>query len=350
MRHTFAYWLAAASFVLPSIGCSGSTSSSSPATDSGVGDSAPVAEAEPITGSCTLSCAGVAQCVTSSSQCASGYCLADSTDSYCTRPCENAPCPEGYECRPVEGIGTGDMRACVAKPAVCGNRVKERGEVCDDGNTVGKDGCSADCKTLEEAPPPDETLAFQFTITSSNSSILASGTITRNDKVAVPTSSITCGTTSAEVQVGVRGSFSNNATNGVFESISIPFCDGESVARAAVVLGYLPGDYVGNAVYGSSYQPVVSVTAVARTSGGVDCKVSFSRFQSSQTRVHIDAPMATSIGGRFEADLGVSSVSAHDVLASPADEQACSDFAATLSGATVKVNGTFTRSGANWKL
>jgi cysteine-rich repeat protein len=31
----------------------------------------------------------------------------------------------------------------------CGNFILDPGEVCDDGNTVGGDGCSADCKSLE---------------------------------------------------------------------------------------------------------------------------------------------------------------------------------------------------------
>jgi len=37
--------------------------------------------------------------------------------------------------------------------AVCGNRIREGGEECDDGNTLGGDGCSADC--FREAPTSD---------------------------------------------------------------------------------------------------------------------------------------------------------------------------------------------------
>lgn len=37
--------------------------------------------------------------------------------------------------------------------AVCGNRIREGGEECDDGNAGGGDGCSADC--LREAPTSD---------------------------------------------------------------------------------------------------------------------------------------------------------------------------------------------------
>ena len=30
----------------------------------------------------------------------------------------------------------------------CGDRILDGGEVCDDGNTVGGDGCAADCRSL----------------------------------------------------------------------------------------------------------------------------------------------------------------------------------------------------------
>ena len=35
------------------------------------------------------------------------------------------------------------------KPRMCGNGERTSDEACDDGNTVGGDGCSADCKTVE---------------------------------------------------------------------------------------------------------------------------------------------------------------------------------------------------------
>jgi cysteine-rich repeat protein len=31
----------------------------------------------------------------------------------------------------------------------CGDGILDGGEVCDDGNTVGFDGCAADCKSLQ---------------------------------------------------------------------------------------------------------------------------------------------------------------------------------------------------------
>ncbi|HZS42408.1 MAG TPA: DUF4215 domain-containing protein, partial [Polyangia bacterium] len=51
-------------------------------------------------------------------------------------------CPDGLVCP----VGT----HCAAKESVCikdscGDGVVEAGEVCDDGNTVSGDGCSADC-------------------------------------------------------------------------------------------------------------------------------------------------------------------------------------------------------------
>jgi fibro-slime domain-containing protein len=59
-----------------------------------------------------------------------------------------AACGGGGGAQPDGGAGDDD-RPDAAVPAVCGNAVLETGEVCDDGNTHGGDGCSADCTSLE---------------------------------------------------------------------------------------------------------------------------------------------------------------------------------------------------------
>ncbi|MCP4445419.1 MAG: DUF4215 domain-containing protein [Myxococcales bacterium] len=40
-------------------------------------------------------------------------------------------------------------RACVADAAICGDGTVQRGELCDDGNTVSDDGCRGDCLALD---------------------------------------------------------------------------------------------------------------------------------------------------------------------------------------------------------
>lgn len=78
----------------------------------------------------------VIQC-TRNEDCESGLCR----NGICV-PCNaSAECGPGRDCY---------RRRCVPAP-VCGNGVLEAGEACDDGNTVGGDGCSARC-TLEENP------------------------------------------------------------------------------------------------------------------------------------------------------------------------------------------------------
>jgi cysteine-rich repeat protein len=51
-------------------------------------------------------------------------------------------CDGASNCRPPGGLG-----ACLLQR--CGNTFVEAGEICDDGNTVGSDGCSADCRSNE---------------------------------------------------------------------------------------------------------------------------------------------------------------------------------------------------------
>ncbi len=55
--------------------------------------------------------------------------------------------PDGADCAVGDASGTCDLGVCVLSR--CGNLVVDPGEECDDGNTVGGDGCSADCKKVE---------------------------------------------------------------------------------------------------------------------------------------------------------------------------------------------------------
>jgi fibro-slime domain-containing protein len=48
------------------------------------------------------------------------------------------------------GVGTAGTTGSPSKPVVCGDGERGQDEACDDGNTTGGDGCSADCKVVEE--------------------------------------------------------------------------------------------------------------------------------------------------------------------------------------------------------
>lgn len=99
--------------------------------------------------SCAMGC-NLDLCVsTTSAGCENQTCVWDGRgdgfgDAYCSQSCEDAGCPEAYTCLAAED-GTG--RFCFADPAVCGNGVRERGEVCDAGASNGTpaSGCAADC-------------------------------------------------------------------------------------------------------------------------------------------------------------------------------------------------------------
>lgn len=59
--------------------------------------------------------------------------------------CSNdSECPDGQRCQ--DEFGTRTFCKEVKPPIVCGNGKKEKGEACDDGNTVGGDGCSSTCQ------------------------------------------------------------------------------------------------------------------------------------------------------------------------------------------------------------
>ncbi len=85
--------------------------------------------------------------------------------------CGELACPVEMACHPGTGcvmpaqleacVGLGEGEACAVREIAgacvdgvcetlgCGNRVITPGEVCDDGNTVNGDGCSADCRSNE---------------------------------------------------------------------------------------------------------------------------------------------------------------------------------------------------------
>ncbi|MFO0550092.1 MAG: DUF4215 domain-containing protein [Polyangiaceae bacterium] len=76
-----------------------------------------------------------------------------SEDPICRRICETAhpDCPAGEECL---GVFTNASVGACMDPGACGDGAVDlyTGELCDDGNQVSGDGCSADCKTPELAP------------------------------------------------------------------------------------------------------------------------------------------------------------------------------------------------------
>ncbi|HEY4178882.1 MAG TPA: hypothetical protein VGM90_18675 [Kofleriaceae bacterium] len=121
----------------------------SDAPDAGTVDASVVASPD-LGKFCPMGC-NLDTCVdTTSSDCENHTCVWDGRgdsfgDAYCSQSCESAGCPTGYACLPAED-GTGKF--CFADPAVCGDGVVQRGEVCDAGATNGmaSSGCSADCK------------------------------------------------------------------------------------------------------------------------------------------------------------------------------------------------------------
>lgn len=68
-------------------------------------------------------------------------------------------CPRGSY---VIGFDTAGNILC---SETCGNGVREHGEACDDGNTTGGDGCSADCGLEDAGASRGETTASQATST-----------------------------------------------------------------------------------------------------------------------------------------------------------------------------------------
>ncbi len=73
-------------------------------------------------------------------------------------------CPPAYHC---EDVPLMLRRACVADPAVCGDNVKQRGEACDDGNTVSDDGCRGDCLVVDTPIEEQQRVKVSFTVVGS---------------------------------------------------------------------------------------------------------------------------------------------------------------------------------------
>lgn len=90
-----------------------------------------------------------------SSRCGELYCPEGSVCSpahdRCVSPAALSACSgasDGDPCT-MAGAPGGQCRAGVCTPVVCGDGIVAGDEVCDDGNTISGDGCSADCRSDE---------------------------------------------------------------------------------------------------------------------------------------------------------------------------------------------------------
>lgn len=85
------------------------------------------------------------------SVCASGtQCVAVQTVMVCATPAQKDACAtlvEQAAC--TAGDSAGVCRSGVCLPVVCGDGIIDATEACDDGNTLGSDGCSARCDSTE---------------------------------------------------------------------------------------------------------------------------------------------------------------------------------------------------------
>lgn len=83
--------------------------------------------------------------------CGGGWCLVDhqvksSSFTYCTYDCSQTSCPTGYSCNAVDVIGLDGLeQACTADPPVCGDKIKQRDEVCERGESSSEGQCKDDC-------------------------------------------------------------------------------------------------------------------------------------------------------------------------------------------------------------
>src|SRR5262245_66239187 len=77
--------------------------------------------------------------------CVAGRCIDPAAEAACRGVTDGSSCTT-----PRLLAGVCSAGACV--PAGCGNGVVESGEVCDDGNAIDGDGCSADCAVRDTCP------------------------------------------------------------------------------------------------------------------------------------------------------------------------------------------------------
>src|SRR5688500_5774054 len=108
--------------------------------DGGAGGGADAAAAVAIDrgDDCPMGCHLTLCADTASTACSAGVCVWDGrtgADAYCSQPCGEAACPAGWACLAADD---GSGAYCFAEAAVCGNAVRERGEVCDPGPTTGQ--------------------------------------------------------------------------------------------------------------------------------------------------------------------------------------------------------------------
>lgn len=87
----------------------------------------------------------------------------DGCSSSCTKESGTSSSGQSSRSSSASGTGNGSSRNSSSSGGVCGNKIVEPPEQCDDGNALPNDGCSASCMfeqcTLKPPPPPGCTAA-----------------------------------------------------------------------------------------------------------------------------------------------------------------------------------------------
>jgi cysteine-rich repeat protein len=93
-------------------------------------------------------------CLADSTRCGDLYCPTDKicapAAQICVSPVQIAACTGLSDGDPCIADGNGHCYGGACTIPICGNGVTEPGEACDDGNNIGGDGCSADCRSTEQ--------------------------------------------------------------------------------------------------------------------------------------------------------------------------------------------------------